>query len=282
MSKATRREFLTSLGAAVIAGTIPPGDRAGAEEQQPIPSSGLPYTMGMASYTFRAFPTEKVLAMTARLGLRGLTLKDMHLPLQSSESEIKAILSQISSAGLVLNSAGVVYMKTEEEIRNAFAYAKMAGLKFLVGVPEKPLLKVAEHYVKQSGIALAIHNHGPTDQQYPGPESIYSQIGDMDKRMGLCIDIGHTQRMGLDPSVDLERFFDRVLDLHIKDVTSADAGGKTVEMGRGVIDIPKFLRTLTRIRYSGTVHFEFEKDEKDPLPGVAESVGYVRGILAAM
>jgi len=80
----------------------------------------------------------------------------------------------------------------------------------------------------------------------------------------------------------VERFADRLLDVHIKDVSAAKPRGRTVEIGRGVIDIPKFVRTLLKIRYSGVVSFEYEKDENDPLPGLAESVGYVRGVLAAL
>ena len=70
------------------------------------------------------------------------------------------------------------------------------------------------------------------------------------------------------------------MDVHIKDVSSSDVHGTTVEIGRGVIDIPEFLRTLIKIDYSGMVAVEFEKDKSDPLPGLAESVGYVRGVLA--
>jgi len=55
-----------------------------------------------------------------------------------------------------------------------------------------------------------------------------------------------------------------------------------VEGGRGGIDIPGFLRALLRIKSSGIVSFEHEKDEKDPLAGLAESVGYVRGVLAVL
>ena len=53
-------------------------------------------------------------------------------------------------------------------------------------------------------------------------------------------------------------------------------------MGRGVIDIPRFLKTLLQLNYQGNVAFEFEKDETDPLPGVAESVGYTRGVLTVL
>jgi sugar phosphate isomerase/epimerase len=152
----------------------------------------------------------------------------------------------------------------------------------MVGVPDAPLLELAERKIKETDIALAIHNHGPTDQRYPSPESAYRLIEKMDKRIGLCIDVGHTQRLGLDPADEVVRFFDRLLDVHIKDVSSADAKGSTVEIGRGVIDTPKLLKTLVKLKYSRAVHFEHEKDEKDPLPGLAESVGYVRGVLVTL
>ena len=86
----------------------------------------------------------------------------------------------------------------------------------------------------------------------------------------------------MEPSQAAEQVADRLLDIHMKDVSGASRAGKTVECGRGIIDIPKFLRTLDKIHYAGYVSFEFEKDPADPLPGLAESVGYTRGVLAAM
>ncbi|GAH43655.1 unnamed protein product, partial [marine sediment metagenome] len=133
--------------------------------------------------------------------------------------------------------------------------------------------------VKAYDIKLAIHNHGPGDKRYPSPESAYEKIKNMDSRMGLCLDIGHTKRIGIDPAKSARQFMDRLHDVHIKDVDKAAAEGQTVEIGRGVIDIPSFLKVLIERRYSGKVSFEFEKDGDDPLPGLAESVGYVRGCL---
>jgi sugar phosphate isomerase/epimerase len=68
----------------------------------------------------------------------------------------------------------------------------------------------------------------------------------------------------------------------MKDVLAATAKTREVEVGRGVIDIPEFLRTLVKIKYSGVVAFEYEGNPNDPLPGLAESVGYVKGALAAI
>jgi sugar phosphate isomerase/epimerase len=79
-----------------------------------------------------------------------------------------------------------------------------------------------------------------------------------------------------------KKYADRLLDVHMKDVSEATSKGHAVEIGRGVINIPRFLRTLIRIDYSGIVSFEYEKDAEDPMAGLAESVGYVRGVLAAI
>jgi inosose dehydratase len=281
MPTTSRRSFLRAAAATAAASAGPTLVHASAPRG--VAANGkVGFDLGMASYTLRTFPLDQAIAMTARLRLRKITLKDMHLPMATTPEEMASVHARLKAAGLQLSSCGVVYMTTEDEVNRAFAYAKLAGIKMMVGVPETPLMDLAERKVKETDISLAIHNHGPTDKRFPSPESAYTLIRNRDKRMGLCIDVGHTQRLGVDPTGEVERYFDRLLDVHIKDVSSADAKGTTVEIGAGVIDIPKLLRTLMRLKYTGTLHFEHEKDEKDPFPGVADSVGYVRGVLAAL
>jgi sugar phosphate isomerase/epimerase len=98
----------------------------------------------------------------------------------------------------------------------------------------------------------------------------------------MCHDIGHTKRYGADAIAETELCADRLHDVHIKDVSAATKEGKGVEIGRGIIDIPRFIRTLVRMKYAGIVSLEYEKDANDPLAGLAESVGYVKGVIAAI
>jgi len=237
----------------------------------------IPFTLGLASYTFRTFSLDDTIAMTLRLGLETIALKSVHLPLDTPLDAVKSAADKIRAAGLVLYGCGVIYMNNEAEIRQAFEYAKAAGIGFIIGVPAIELLPAAERAVKEYNICLALHNHGPTDKVYPTPESAFNRIRNLDYRIGLCLDVGHAARSGLDPAAEAEKYSDRLLDVHIKDVTSADVQGGPIEIGRGVIDIPKLLRSL--LGYGGWVSLEYEKDEKDPLPGAAESVGYLRGVL---
>ncbi|MDH3650340.1 MAG: sugar phosphate isomerase/epimerase, partial [Saprospiraceae bacterium] len=78
------------------------------------------------------------------------------------------------------------------------------------------------------------------------------------------------------------KYQDRLYDIHLKDVDAETAEGKSVEFGRGIIDLPSVLKTLAEIRYDGIMAIEFEKDEQSPVPGLAECVGYANGIMDAL
>lgn len=284
MRKTTRRKFLkfAGLGGALMLSPFAKGQpEICCSTEKKIPGKKA-LNLGMASYTFRLFNLDEALAMTGRLGLTRINLKSFHLPLESTVEEIRTVAEKVRRSGFDLYGCGVVYMQNEGEVIQAFEYAKAAGMRIIVGVPDYALLGLINKKVQEYDIKLAIHNHGPEDKLYPTPDIIYEKVKDLDKRIGLCLDAGHAQRSGLDPSQSATKFASRLFDVHIKDVTAPSKEGISTEVGRGVIDIPKFLRTLLKLNYSGTVALEYEKDEKDPLPGAAESIGYIRGVLATL
>ena len=275
----TRRQFLKLAGTGVLA--------AGATSL--YASSSMPdsvenglntFSIGMAGYTFKEFTVEKTIEMMKRIGVANLSLKDFHMPMNSNKEQINAIIGKVKSAGINVYTVGVVYMKTQESVDQAFEYAKMAGVKMIVGAPDYGLLTYVEKKIKTYDFKMAIHNHGPDNPLYPNATDIWNHIKDLDARIGICIDIGHTTRDGQDPSVDILKYSPRIYDMHIKDVDKATKDGKTVEMGRGIINIPKVVETLRKIKYSGSCSLEFEKDMTDPLPGIAESIGYLKGVMA--
>jgi len=278
-----RREFV-KRGAAGAAGLASAPALAGlfGGQYPPRPNPRVPFELGLASYTCREFGLDDLIAMAKRVGLARVSLKDVHLPLTATEPEIAAAVGKLGAAGLVAYGCGVVYMKTPAEVERAFAYAKTAGMEIIIGVPNHELLPLAEKKVRETGIRLAIHNHGPEDPLYPTPRAVFDRVKDLDGRIGLCLDIGHCQRAGLDPAESAQVCAPRLLDVHLKDVTAPTKEGTYLEIGRGVIDIPRFLRTIVHLGFRGTASFEYEKDAKDPLAGLAESAGYVRGVLATI
>jgi sugar phosphate isomerase/epimerase len=238
------------------------------------------FSIGMAGYTFKEFSVVQTIEMMKRIGVTNLSLKDFHMPLNSTAEQINAVIDEFKSAGINIYTVGVVYMKSEQAVDQAFEYAKMAGVKMIVGAPDYILLPYVEKKIKTYDFKLAIHNHGPDNPLFPNATDIWNHIKELDQRIGICIDIGHTTRDGKDPSDDILKYKSRIYDVHIKDVDKASKEGKTVEIGRGIIDIPKVIATLRKIKYSGKCSLEFEKDMKDPLAGIAESIGYFKGVMA--
>ena len=236
--------------------------------------------VGVAGYTFVKFDLEKSLAMMKRIAVTNLSLKEFHLPINSNDEKIKSVMSQFAAAGINVYAVGVIYMKTKQAVDEAFAYAKKVGVSLIVGVPNYDLLDYTEQKVKETDIKIAIHNHGPEDALYPGPQQVYDRIKTRDQRMGLCLDIGHAIRAGTDLEKAIIEYRDRLFDLHIKDVTAAAKEGKAVEIGRGVIDFNAVVTALRKNNFTGMSSIEFEKDMNDPLPGIAESIGYFRGVMA--
>jgi len=141
------------------------------------------------------------------------------------------------------------------------------------------LLDIIEAKVKQTDIKLAIHNHGPEDEIFPSPGSVYEKIKNLDKRIGLCVDTGHTFRLNLDPATELKKYKDRLFDVHIKDINEQIPKGQNVEIGRGKMNIPSIMKALKEIEYNGVLGLEYEKDGDHAIYGLSESVGYVRGVL---
>jgi sugar phosphate isomerase/epimerase len=247
-----------------------------------VERQGAKFSLGVASYTFRAFPLERAVEMTRRLGLQKVCLKDMHLPLDASAEAIGGAAAQVRAAGLDLYACGVIYMKNPTEVERAFRYARAAGVQTIISVPDPDLLANVDRLARETGLRVAIHNHGPGDPLYPTPASVLDRIKDLGPLVGLCLDVGHTLRAGVDPARAAHEAGPRLFDVHLKDVTQAKAEGTSVEVGRGVFDLKAFLVALEKLGYAGVLAFEHEKDEADPFPGLAESVGYVRGMLAAL
>lgn len=282
MKALNRRNFIATAGAGLAAGAILPG--------RALPVAGIFHTpkavktleLGLASYTTREFSLDDTIKMTQRLGLKHLGLKSFHLPLTSTEAECNAAAAKIRDAGIDFYTAGVIYMKTKDEVDQAYQYARACGIRYITGSPSNEMLPLCNEYAKKFNIGLAIHNHGPGDDLNPTVPSIYEKVKNLDSRIGICMDIGHVVRLNRDPVAEFKQCFDRIIDLHIKDVNEASAKGDTIEMGRGVINLPAFFRTVLAMNYKGMASFEYEKDAKDPLPGLAESVGYVHGVLATL
>jgi inosose dehydratase len=281
MSAVTRRE-LVKAGALAAAGLPLGGIRsAGAASAAGDGWRGL--KAGVASYTLRKMPLDGAIRAIQRVGLSYVSIKDFHLPMNSTAEERRAVTAKFKAAGITPLSCGNVTLQNDPaNVRHAFEYARDAGLPTIVCSPDPASMPILDAMVKEFDIKLAIHNHGPEDKRFPSPHDVWKAVQNHDRRIGFCIDVGHTARARVDPAEAIRRYKDRLYDLHFKDIGSTAPDGKTIECGRGILDLKAILQATLDINYPHLFSFEYEKDENDPVPGLAESIGYTRGLLAGM
>ena len=274
-----RRKFLKQASSALAIGAVAP---AMAHENASTPKAQEDlFKLGIAGYSFVHFKLDQALEMMRKVDVHYLCIKDFHLPFNSTDEQIAAFHATLKASNVTGYAVGPTYMKTTQEIDNGFEYAKRVGVKLIVGVPNEELLPYIDKKVKEYDMRYAIHIHGPDIKLWPNASSVINAVKNLDPRMGLCFDMGHDARFGDDPIADLKKYADRIFDIHLKNVTAASKEGKTCELGRGIIDVPAFVAMLRKIKYSGSCSLEYEKDMKDPLAGIAESVGYFKGVCQA-
>lgn len=237
--------------------------------------------LGAAGYSYLRFDLEQTLQYLQDMGVHYLSVKDKWLPLDASEEEMaifKDLCAQYEVEGYTL---GPIYMRDSAQVDKTFAYAQRYGAEWFIGVPNYELLDYCIRKVKETGIRIAIHTHGPDGAAFPDIRTVVEKVGDVNLGIGCCMDLGHTFRSGHDVVADILEYKDWIMDVHIKDETAPTKEGRTWECGRGQMDLIGIIKAFRQIGYQGVLSMEYEKNLMNPQPGVAESIGYLRGVLDA-
>ena len=239
------------------------------------------FKIGVAGYTYRSFDIDQTLAFLKSMEVHYMSVKDWWLPLDSTKEQMDAFKAKCREYDVEPYILGPIYMRSEAEVDRAFAYAERYGSDVFIGVPNYELTDYVIKKVKDTGIKVAIHTHGPDGAPFPNIQKVAEVYKDPSLGIGCCMDLGHSVRMGEDIVKDIKKYKAWIYDIHIKDESEASKKGQTWEMGRGVMDFRPIVKVLRQIKYKGVVSLEFEKNGKNPHPGVAESIGYLRGVCDA-
>jgi sugar phosphate isomerase/epimerase len=279
----SRRSFLVSSAVAAAAcavSGVPAFSQPSQASRKPSPVN-----LGLASYTFRNFSRAQLIGFMKQLNVFALNAKDAtdHLPMDPAGEA--AALADYAAAGIKLHAIGAVYFPKDEDadIRSKFEYAKRAGVSVIVaGDPARETLPRIEKFVKEYDIRFAIHNHGPEDKFWSSPLDVLKAVGNMDPRMGCCIDVGHCVRAGTDVVQAIHAAGPRLFNMHMKDLTDFHEKESQVAVGDGLMPVREIFGALADTGYKGFVDLEYEVHADDPMPGVIASFAYMGGVLAGM
>jgi sugar phosphate isomerase/epimerase len=236
--------------------------------------------LGVATYSLRKFSREQAIPMLQQLHVRYLSIKECHLPYKDSPEALARGRKEFDDAGFIVLSGGVVITFNEEnsQLRKYFDYAKACRFPMLIMMPTAAQLPLLDTLAHEYNIRVAIHNHGPEDKNFPTPKSAYDAIRPFDHLIGLCIDVGHTARTGVNVVESIDRYFHRLYSVHMKDLKSLKSPAQC-EVGRGVLPIPQILKLLQNRRYEGNVALEYEAEPYNPIPAMRASLAYMQGVL---
>ncbi len=241
--------------------------------------------LGIATYSLRSFDRATAIEMLKKMQVKYVSIKDIHLKIGAPAEETKAGRAEFDAAGFIVTSGGNVDMTkgtTVEDLRKQFEYAKAARLPMMVCAPTHENIKAVETLVKEYDIRIAIHNHGPEDKNFPTPQSVLEVVRKLDKRCGLCMDIGHSARTGVDVVETIGLAGDRLFDIHVKDLRDLKNKDSQCDIGDGAFSFPRIFKQLKKMGYTGCVNMEYEINGKDPMMGMQRSLSFERGVLAGL
>jgi sugar phosphate isomerase/epimerase len=242
------------------------------------------FKLGICTYSVREFQRSLAISLMKQLNVAYVSVKDFHLPYTSTPAEIAKARNEFQKAGLTIVSGGNTDLKDEDPalLRRYFEYARACGMPMLVAAPTHKTLPAVEKLAREYDIKIAIHTHGPEDSNFPTPQVVLRAVKDMDPRMGLCMDVGHSMRGGADIVEEIAHAGPRLLDMHFKDLKNRNEKESQCDVGEGVMPVVAIFKQLRKIGYRGCVNLEYEIHSDNPLPGMLHSMGYMKGVLAGL
>jgi inosose dehydratase len=283
-----RREFLGAMSALAAASAFscetllardllyPPMDLS--HFDTPITPAPSEIHFGYASITWGGNDRQAIEDIAA-VGFRGIQLRSNSIAEFGAPAAVRDLLSQhelkfvaLSSGDLLTDSASA-----KKSIAEHTAHAKFlrdAGGLYLqildnrpkgrVAIPDdyKQLGKTLTELGKRTadlGIPLGYHNHmGSLSER---PEELDQIMSASDPRyVKLELDIAHYFQGGGDPVKAIEKYGDRLLFLHIKDVERVSKSVyRFVELGRGLVDVPAVFESLSKINFRGWAVVELDE-----------------------
>jgi len=284
----TRRQMLEFCGGLAAMAPIARGQggrrKGGADPGTGPAAKPEDLRLGVCTYSFHEFQRKLTISLIRQLGVRWVSVNDFHLRYSSAPEELAKARGDFQRAGLTIASGGTVPLKDEDPraLRRYFDYARACGMPMMVAAPTHAALRAIEALAKEFDIQIAIHTHGPEDEHFPTPQSVLAAVKGLDPRMGLCMDLGHSLRAGVEVVQAAAEAGGRLLDIHMKDLKSPADKRSQCDVGEGVMPVAEIFKQLKKMKYAGCVNLEYEINSDNPLPGMLHSIGYMRGVLAGL
>jgi sugar phosphate isomerase/epimerase len=273
----SRRSFLLSASAGVAAGSLVPSIVMANHHEKIVP--------GIQLWTVKSEAEKDLVGTLKKVYAAGFREIEFAGYYGKSAAEIGKLVRELGFTPVSTHFGAGDIAKNGAQI---IADAKTLGLKYIVcsspGVtPEKEKLPWEERMkavdlddwkwnatlfnkfgkqVSDAGMTFGYHNHSAEFKVFEG-KTYFDWLYELTDKQHVKIelDVGWAAVAGVDPIAILDKYKDRVIALHVKDVakrTSADHDPASVALGEGTVDWKKVLSTA---KANGTKAFFYEQEE---------------------
>lgn len=169
-------------------------------------------------------------------------------------------------------------IKQKNDLDEAIRFARILGASNISGDPTGDILKYVDERMTAERLSFGIHNHYFRQKfAYESPDDVLNALKGLSDTVGCTLDLGHIVSCGYDTIDAVRKLGPRLKLIHLKDI-QAPGGEVNVPLGQGRARIPEVIKELSRLRFSGLVAVEYEKDG-DINEDVRRQIEYARGII---
>lgn len=281
----SRRAFLRGAAAASTVAAVPALTEAG-DPKPRDPFGG--FTVGLQTYTLRHFKQlDQVLQRIRDLGLRYAEFYRDHIPVTSTDAQIKAIRNLCREHNVTPIAFGVErFTKDHAANRRIFEFGRRLGIRYLSADPDPESFDSLDKLVAEFDIAIAIHPHGPVNRKelhrWYSAQRVLDAVKGHHAKIGTCLDTGHLIRSAqppfnekLDPAAQIRLMGNRNFGIHLKDHDNQNR--RDVVFGKGSLDVLSVLRALREVKFQGYISIEYEANPENPMPDLRACLEVLRG-----
>ena len=258
-----------------------------AESSKKTQDQNAEWNIGVALYSFNRFSFADALDKADSAGVNyvegfsfhnmGKEFNDKTMAAMTDE-DISKLKEMLSAKKLEMQSMYVSGAKNEADWKYYFELAKAMNMQHLVAEPEKESWDMLDSLAGIYKIKIAIHEHAKGKSLYWHPDSVIAAMKDH-PNFGVCADLGHWERSGLNPVECLKKLEGNILGVHLKDIhQSNNPDANDVVIGKGVINFPAIIDEFKRQQFKGVIHVECEHKMENNLAEVIAGKKYFEGL----
>lgn len=246
----------------------------------------LGWRLGVAIQSFPERTFFEAVELTASLGLRHIEgfseqrLSDeisKNLDCHLSAAEREAVLAKLRSSGVTMPVYALERMPSEDQpLSRVFEFARGLGVETLVCEPSSGSLSMIEPLCEEYSMNVAFRWQ---ISDAPGAARSLEDIGKAyqgrSKRIGICGYLGDWMRAEVKPIEALRILKERLLVIHVHDLSQLGSEGRDVPWGKGVAGLEEFIQEAYRLELKPTLWtMDYPRERESAVTDMARSIEF--------